>query len=170
MRGGVTIGRIYCDQGICFGPALTQAYHLEQSAVQPMIVIDPAETVQDYFLMEEQYGAFSGDGAHTYNLFAKTGDGRLFIDFLRPDACTNPKYRPLDIFNKEELPTLLEKFSADSSNKLDVREKRSWLQRYAHGGWRENSDGGEFVEINFDLRNDAVRRRLTPKNYWDDFS
>lgn len=169
VRGGVTIGRVFCDRGICFGPSLTRAYKLEQSAFQPMIVIDPDAKVQAYFLDQEQYGAFSSESSHTYNLFAKTTDQRLFIDFLRSDACTNPKYRPLDVFTEDEMSGMLEEFSINSSDPLDVREKKSWLQRYARGDWRSHA-GGEFEEVNFLPRTEMARRRLVPDNFTQDFS
>ncbi len=168
VRGGVTIGRIFCEQGVCFGPALTRAYKLEQSAAQPMVVIDPCRKVQDYFCDEEQYGALSSEGPHTNNLFAKTADGRLFVDYLRPDPCTNPRYRPLDVFQEDELSKLLEKFSTEKSDPLDVREKKSWFQRYARGDWRPSANG-EFVQVNFQPRRAAGRRRLVPENFIQDF-
>lgn len=169
VRGGVTIGKIFCSQGVCFGPALTHAYRLEQSAFQPMIVIDPDVKVQRYFLDEEQYGAFSSDGSHTYNLFAKTTDTRLFIDFLRPDPCTNPKYRPMDVFTDGEVSDLLDEFTIHASDPLDIREKKCWLQRYARGDWRAHG-GGEFKQVDFSPRTANIRRRLVPANFVQDFS
>lgn len=168
VRGGVTIGKIFCTQSVCFGPALTRAYKLEQSAVQPMIIVDPDSIVQRYFLDEGQYGSFSNEGPFTYNLFAKTSDNRLFIDFLRPDACTNQRFRPLDVFNEGEIAEMLARFEIRSSDPLDVREKKCWLQRYATGEWRANSQG-EFRQTDFQPVTSRTRRRLTLQDYARDF-
>lgn len=42
MRGGVTIGNLYHDEHIVFGPALNRAYHLESKLAQfPRVLLDP---------------------------------------------------------------------------------------------------------------------------------
>ena len=168
VRGGVTIGKIHCEKDICFGPALTRAYKLEQSAVFPMIIIDPQENVRKYFLDEEQYGAFSDKGPHTYNFFAKTSDERVFVDFLRSDACTDSQFRPIDVFMESELSSLLKKQEIASTDPLEVRVKKSWLLEYARGVWR-NASCRDISQIDFEPREEMSRRRLSPENYLQDF-
>jgi len=167
VRGGVTIGKIYCADRVCFGPALTRAYKLEQSVVLPMIILDPSKAVQGYFFDEEQYGMLSDDGPFTYNYFAKTKDGRRFIDFLRHDVCTDMEFRPIDVFEQTELKTLTQKQEIVENDNLDVRMKKTWFLDYANGSWR-NKDNSTIRQINFQPQK-GMRRRLIPGNYAQDF-
>lgn len=59
MRGGVTIGNLYHDEHIVFGPALNRAYHLESKLAQyPRVLIDPlaieAPTSTDFISLGEE--------------------------------------------------------------------------------------------------------------------
>lgn len=40
IRGGMTYGKLYHEDNICFGPAMIEAYNLEQKATYPRIIID----------------------------------------------------------------------------------------------------------------------------------
>ena len=40
IRGGMTYGKLYHEGNICFGPAMVEAYSLEQKATYPRIIID----------------------------------------------------------------------------------------------------------------------------------
>ena len=40
IRGGMTYGKLYHENNICFGPAMVEAYSLEQEAIYPIIIID----------------------------------------------------------------------------------------------------------------------------------
>lgn len=42
FRGGATVGNLYHDEDIVFGPALNRAYELEsQKAIYPLVLLDP---------------------------------------------------------------------------------------------------------------------------------
>lgn len=172
-RGGITIGKLIQRPESCFGPAITKAYELEQSVSLPMIIVDPAPKVQKYFRDHEQFGAFAGTlknpEAFTSNYFAETQDGRLFIDFLRQDASTNPRFRPHDVFSADDIPILRAKVAINCDDDLRVREKKSWFARYADGSWRENREGAEFKQLDFEVWKNIGRRRLTVENYKQDF-
>lgn len=45
IRGGITYGKLYHEGNICFGPAMVEAYSLEQKATYPRIIIDK-KTIQ----------------------------------------------------------------------------------------------------------------------------
>ena len=40
IRGGMTYGKLYHEGNVCFGPAMVEAYSLEQEAIYPRIIID----------------------------------------------------------------------------------------------------------------------------------
>lgn len=40
VRGGVTYGKLYHKDHVCFGPAMVKAYELEQRAIYPRIIVD----------------------------------------------------------------------------------------------------------------------------------
>ncbi|MBL4620732.1 MAG: hypothetical protein JKX88_11620, partial [Marinicaulis sp.] len=123
---------------------------------------------QDYFFDDEQYGMFSRDGPVTYNYFAMTKDGRRFIDFLRNDVCTDVEFRPIDVFEPEDIERHTKKQEIIDSDNLGIRVKKAWFLDYARGSWRSN-DNSHIRQINFQLREDMFRRRLVPGNYAQDF-
>jgi hypothetical protein len=85
IRGGVTVGDIYFDDGVLFGPALVASYDLESSqANYPRIVIDPAAL--NIFRNDRQLWADHHDledEIHYLKAILQRGDdGLWFIDYL----------------------------------------------------------------------------------------
>jgi len=78
VRGGVTRGLIYHRQRIVYGPALIDAYQLEQRAVWPRIVSSPN-------LFEGTSRGWRIDSA----------DGRTFFDYLTSFHVLPTQYRQL---------------------------------------------------------------------------
>ena len=83
LRGGLTIGKLYHQESMVFGPALLKAHELEsRSAVYPRIIIE--------LVLSERWG--QGDVLYEKNGsiigYAKTWrlshDGFRFFDFLQP--------------------------------------------------------------------------------------
>jgi hypothetical protein len=93
VRGGITIGDIYTDEGVIFGPALVRAYELEsQLARWPILSIDPV-TFDEIKVAASEFLSFrtrANDnvvgaemGVHQLGLLMrKTDDGTPFLDYL----------------------------------------------------------------------------------------
>jgi hypothetical protein len=85
VRGGMTTGEIYSDDGMVFGPGFNRAYELEsQFATFPRIVIGP-EAFQalrsDARLVSEHHDLVD-DIHYTRNLLRQGDDGLWFVDYL----------------------------------------------------------------------------------------
>jgi hypothetical protein len=80
VRGGLSLGKFYIREGLIFGPALAQAYHLEsQAATHPRIVLGrEAEHCQREALKASLEPHKSPQAA----LLLSDGDGWTFINYL----------------------------------------------------------------------------------------
>ena len=79
IRGGMTYGKLYHEGNICFGPAMVEAYSLEQKATYPRIIIDK-KTIEK---------ALESPGLDRYPItfeeiknLIKIEDNIYYIDFL----------------------------------------------------------------------------------------
>ena len=79
IRGGMTYGKLYHENNICFGPAMVEVYSLEQEAIYPRIIIDK-KTIEK---------ALESPGLDRYPItfeeiknLIKIEDNIYYIDFL----------------------------------------------------------------------------------------
>ncbi len=73
VRGGITVGEIFVEDKMIFGPALNRAYHLESKvAVYPRVLIDGAvhQRLHDNVVL--------GDMKYIW----RDDDGQFFVDYL----------------------------------------------------------------------------------------
>lgn len=126
VRGGLAFGDVYAGNNMIFGPALLEAYGLEQAAIYPRILI--ADSIKERVISSRlDYQSRNETAYPTY--FTKAPDGKLFVDYL--ERYVVPKDRP-----EEHIPRLmahkaliengLTEFLADGH----VWEKYNWLKRY----------------------------------------
>jgi len=77
IRGAVVYGDSYSDENVIFGPALTDAYHLERcktKAAWPRVLID--QSVLDKTTEEERRRDF-------YEFLRRDDDNLVYLDYLR---------------------------------------------------------------------------------------
>jgi len=92
IRGAVTVGQLYHDEEIVFGPGLNRAYELESNkvsgAIYPRIILDPATSLKDFFPYAADF--LSSDTHHTFiNPFNYSFLKRAFAtDPISPDMRT----------------------------------------------------------------------------------
>ena len=84
LRGYVTVGDIYLDENVVFGPALVRAYELESELARfPRVIIDPV-LYED--ILRESAGSTSRTGSlgiHAVDGMLKfDADGMRFIDYF----------------------------------------------------------------------------------------
>jgi hypothetical protein len=116
VRGAVTVGRLYHDQGVVFGPALIKAYRLESSRAKvPRIVVDPAMVTA---LQEHQ---------HAKDIVKKDADGLFFIHFLSKQVAphTDIYLNPIE-GEYRILYEMMNHYMTDTY----VMQKLSWLDDY----------------------------------------
>jgi hypothetical protein len=84
LRGAITIGDIFVNDDMVFGPALVRAYELESKvAVAPRVIIDPR-----MFQQLEEYPALrkhdiEAEMQYYLRVLKKDADGVWFVDYLR---------------------------------------------------------------------------------------
>lgn len=86
LRGGITIGDLYHDGSIVYGPAMNEAYLLEsKKAVYPRVIAD-VYNINDFIKEQVKLGkADHYDVKDTLNLLKRDRDGKYFVDMLRQD-------------------------------------------------------------------------------------
>lgn len=90
IRGAVSASQLYMDENTVFGPALIDAYQLEEkSAIYPRIIL--SESIKPILLKHISY--YAEGLAFQEEEFLKDSDGFLFINYL---------YHLLEIYNEPE--------------------------------------------------------------------
>lgn len=90
-RGGIYKGEYYHKDGIAFGPAINEAYMLEQRAIYPRIIL--SDNIEDYVDELEVFVDF--DGQRCLNVFS-----RFYDQELEEKMEDNKKYSDSEILEK----------------------------------------------------------------------
>ena len=142
VRGGLTVGDMYQDRDILFGPAMVRAYDLETSfANYPRIVIDPevfAAFVSDKRLRSDGHD-LKQETKYVRSMLRQGDDGLYFIDFLGAsrDEMDEPEGFP-DLLAKMK-SMIVGNANAGKGN-LRIVQKYLWLARYLNIVASEYSD------------------------------
>jgi hypothetical protein len=129
VRGGLAIGELYWDDHEIFGPALIDAYDLENKmAVHPRIVLDAV--VSDY--LRKGTAEFV-----SFNYRRQESDDTWFVDYLgfysamlAPNMILNKTgfHKPFEVFRSHIVDNLA-KFQSTER----VQAKHLWLANYFNG-------------------------------------
>lgn len=137
IRGAVTIGRIFMQADVVFGPGLVDAHLLEsEHALYPRVIVDKRvlKALKEIPLLRSH--RFDEEMSYINRLVRKDTDGLQFVDYLRyalDNSDDNYEYGTLILAHKE----LVEKQISEASA-LDGRtrygksrkQKGEWLRRY----------------------------------------
>ena len=125
-RGAIAIGNLYHENNIVFGPALVNAYLLqEHNAIFPRTIIDE-ETLKICLGTT----ASAVDRKTTYNKFKKDSDGFWFYDFIGHDITLYGKEAAQKIHDTIQL-NLME------NNSTRVKAKYEWIKSQYNRALRE---------------------------------
>lgn len=146
VRGALTIGDIFVDGSITFGPALIRAYELESSvSIAPRVIIDPI-----VFALLEKYPALRGNPLpdemqYLCRVLKRDRDGVWFIDYLRAfeSEADSPKvYLEFLRAHRDLISEGLQGLKA-----LDpVVSKLGWLKNY-HNEWITSLNPENLAEV-----------------------
>lgn len=130
IRGAISIGNLYIDEDIIFGPALMEAYRAEQKlAVYPRVIL--CDTAMEPFQGDWQWGERRVSGV------LKDSDQRVFIDYLKETVMiAYPDAGPFTEFlekHKEAVSAKLIEFSEQPY----IKTKYEWAANY-HNGFCNN--------------------------------
>jgi hypothetical protein len=130
LRGAVTVGEIYVQDGISFGPGLIRAYELESTvALYPRVIADP--------VIFEKLQLTPSLGAHSYEediqylrqVLSKDNDGVWYLDYLRAfeaEADSPRAYLQLLCDHRDLIVNAL----SDVATLNSIAVKYGWLVNY----------------------------------------
>ncbi len=132
VRGSITFGDVYHDHASVFGPAIIQAYKLEQEvAVFPRVIIDPrllAEFEKNP-AVRSWHNRLEHEREHCYELLRRGDDGIWFVDYLRiaQSEADHPEFYP-ELLVKHKRRIL---FALKQEKKISrIVQKYTWLAHY----------------------------------------
>lgn len=126
IRGGISIGELFIDKNVVFGPALIDSYNLESKAIYPRIVLakNLLPLITKYF---EYYGEPFDSPENNHILI--DSDGQPFLNYLSLlfDGTVDTA-NPWDylIQQKQNIELCLLKFKSDPH----LTTKYEWLANY----------------------------------------
>lgn len=87
LRGGITIGDLYHDGNIVYGPAMNEAYLLESKKAKYPRVIADVHNINEFIKEQVKLGkADHYDVKDILKLLKQDRDGKYFVDMLRQDG------------------------------------------------------------------------------------
>jgi hypothetical protein len=143
LRGGITLGEVYWDETIIFGPALVDAYDIESHfAIVPRIVVGPSvlraikkgQIISLHDLDEEL--------AYIRRILSQAEDGVWFIDYLLgADQEMDEPEMYCDLLDRHKRAILAVSSTSDRTGRLSsLVMKIGWLARYHNEKVNEISD------------------------------
>jgi hypothetical protein len=128
VRGGVTYGKLYHKDHICFGPAMIKAYELEQKhAIYPRIIVDEIAIVKGI----EFHGSANTpkqEAEYISNLLEKFDDNLFFLDYLSQwTEVDEPEYFECVL---RQIKPFIEKNLRETREDSHVYEKYKWFTKY----------------------------------------
>ncbi len=134
LRGAVTVGQIYVQDGISFGPGLIRAYELESTvALYPRVIADPV--IFKKLRLTPSLGAhdYEEDIKYLRQVLSQDNDGIWYLDYLRAfeaEADSPKAYLQLLCDHRDLIVNALN----DVAELNSVAVKYGWLVNY-HNRW-----------------------------------
>lgn len=126
VRGGVTVGPVYADEGTVMGGALVRAYTLEQETKQPRVALDASD------VLTFALGAIEYQDPHAalQNRCALVdqSDGTVFVNYLEflTEADDDVEFYQSLAFHRDLITDRLQTFRENAA----VLPKYEWVARY----------------------------------------
>lgn len=142
LRGGITLGEVYADDGFIFGPGLVDAYLLENKiAKSPRIILqkEVVDLISDVPALRLWSHKPNEELKYVKDLIKLDSDGYYYIDYLRAMVT---EVEPEDYFNflihhRNNIKENLSRFKSDSH----TLEKYAWLKDYHNSSINEMNIG-----------------------------
>ncbi|KGQ19772.1 hypothetical protein LF41_2274 [Lysobacter dokdonensis DS-58] len=126
IRGGLSVGALFVDENSVYGPALIEAYHLENKvAVNPIVVLSD----DAMGLSLHHTGYYAGESSPQEEDILVGADGRFFLNYLVEcvDDSDFPTVNWADLLlHKTQVESALNEYKGD----LHVFAKYAWLAAY----------------------------------------
>jgi hypothetical protein len=157
VRGGLSVGDLFMDEYLAYGPAFLEAYRVESEiARDPRIVVCP----ETRSLIEKHFTFYSQPQHAPQNkFFLLDSDGQVFVHYLA--ECFQPWDEGVEI-DEESLgihKQHIEKRLVDFAGNPRIWPKYDWLAKYHD---YTVSEGWPGVEVDSSLRVDQKLHRIAP--------
>ena len=143
LRGGITIGEVYWDDTVVFGPGIEQASQLEHNfAVVPRVVVGPPVLQVIRKVLVHKDNGVSQELAYLRTMISRAEDGVWFIDYLRnADREMDGPEMYCDLLKGHKGAILDASVALDRTSRLSsLAMKIGWLARYHNETVRSMSD------------------------------
>lgn len=125
-RGAITVGKLYHDEKVIFGPAINDAYLLESKcAIYPRVIVQ--KDIVEKMLQNDHFNEMDEERRWYDKILKEDEDGLFFIDFLTPN------YQFDDFESYCWLLGQMKKIIQDGLNSVNnesVKQKYIWLKTY----------------------------------------
>ena len=125
-RGAITVGQLYHNNKVIFGPAMNDVYLLESKcAIYPRIIIQ--KNIFENMILKDSLNGIGEDRKLYESLVQEDSDGLLFIDFLS-------KYHQMDddayLWILGKTKELIINGIKENQGNESVLQKYEWLKNY----------------------------------------
>ncbi|TQQ84249.1 hypothetical protein EXD82_07910 [Peptacetobacter hominis] len=128
LRGGVSIGSLYHNKEIVFGPAMINAYNLEsKNAIYPRIILD-SEIFNFVSYNPSLHYTPAEELEYILSLLKQDFDGFYFTDFLNQYTELDKPENIFILINK--LKNIIHNYLHNVKSPLEVKQKYIWLDGY----------------------------------------
>ena len=154
VRGGISVGNLYLDDIVVFGPALVEAYKAEQRLSRdPRIVL--GESAKEIVVHNLEYYAIKTQAPHAEHIL-RDADEQYFLNYLG-GIFTEDQYFEKKPFRKfvEEHRTAVEKKLRQYRQNPEIWGKYAWVARY-HNYFCQHCSETDIASLEVDINSIEV--------------
>lgn len=130
LRGGISIGKVYHDGRIVYGPAMIDAYELEsKKAIYPRIIITEESLGRGIIRTLPPQNSLEEECKFIGGLVKKDIDGYYFLDILRQDSELSDSGGEYYLWLLEVRKLIIEQLEINKGNPR-ILDKYNWLVKY----------------------------------------
>lgn len=127
VRGGITIGKLYHENGVIYGPAMNKAYEIEsKDAIYPRVVVDHNILIKGMVNINH---SLKQEWNYISDLIEMDDDKQLYVDFMSQWT----EFDEVEYYFKS-LKTIKELIQNEIKlgNNPNILLKYNWLRSYYH--------------------------------------
>lgn len=130
IRGGLSIGLLYHDGNIVYGPAMNEAYYLESKcAIYPRIIINKEDIIEGICKTRAEQNTMEQDIKYVMSCLKVDDDERFYLDILRQHqelGDWGDEYYNWLVNIRKTIVSGLNQYS----NSPRIYKKYNWLKKY----------------------------------------
>lgn len=134
-RGAVTFGKLIHDDDVCFGPALVEAYKMEEhDAIYPRVIVDESVIKED---LHNPYLNVDNDQEEFADILrVDQRDGYRFINYIVDDFDYPSEFEQCKI----KIQQIIDNIISNREAEFEIVRKYVWLAHFYHYVTHEKLD------------------------------